>query len=98
MERSAARHAAHREDLQLYSLAGQVCPRFIPINLSFRTPVVALRYTGFACRQPEFLLALLYVLAHAALAHIEAGNLGAQSLPNPMGRVPLFPRRPAILV
>src|ERR1035438_9960826 len=63
----SAGHRTKRKHLQLDTLAIQVGIGFIPINLGFDTPVVALRHKGLAPGQPQRFFALRHILPHRAL-------------------------------
>ncbi len=51
VKRRSARHAAHRKDLQLDPLAGQIGIGFVPVNLRFHAPGVALWHASLAHHQ-----------------------------------------------
>src|SRR5664280_1697487 len=77
-------------------LAIQVGIGFIPIDLGFDAPVVALRHKGLAPSQPQRLFALRHILPHRALGSRASGYLLSNALPYPLRRVALLVRSLAI--
>jgi hypothetical protein len=51
VKRCAAGHTPHGEHLQFRPFPGQIGDRFVPIDLRFHTPVVALRHKHFVDHQ-----------------------------------------------
>src|ERR1019366_4906213 len=92
----SAGHRTQREHLQLDPLAIQVGIGFIPIDLGFDAPVVALRHKGLAPGQPQRLFALRHILPHRALGSRASWYLLSNALPYPLRRVALLARSLAI--
>src|ERR1035438_6828127 len=92
----SASHRTKRKYLQLDALAIQVGIGFIPINLGFDTPVVALRHKGLAPGQPQRFFALRHILPHRALGSHASRYLLSNALPYPLRRVALLARSLAI--
>ena len=96
VKRRSACHAAHRKNLQLDSFSCQVGTGFVPVNLRFHAPGVALRNAGFMDRQPQRDLSTMHVLADRAFADLAVRQLVLNPLLDAMGRVPLLARRLAV--
>src|SRR5205085_7149084 len=58
VERRSARHASHREHLQLRPLAGYIRVRLIPIHLGLYAPLITLRHERFVNQQAQTNLSL----------------------------------------
>jgi hypothetical protein len=91
VERSSASHAAHGEYVQLCPFPADVGIGFIPIDLSFNSPRIALRDEYLVLPQAHGDLSFLHVLANRSFSHLAIGQLLANPHPDPMRRVPLFP-------
>src|SRR5208283_5238528 len=74
----------------------QVGIRFVPIDLGFDSPVVALRHKGLAPGQPQRLFPLLYIESHRAFGGRASRYLSTNPLPDPLRRVALLPGSLAI--
>jgi hypothetical protein len=68
MERRAAGHRAHGENLNLGSLVAEIDPGFIPVDLSLLSPIVTLRHERLAPQQSHLTFALADVVAHRRLS------------------------------
>ena len=90
VERRSAGHAAHREGLQLDSLAGEIGIGFVPVNLPFHAPGVALRNADLAHHQAEGDLPVVHVLANRPLCDLARGQFLLHPRPDAMCGVPLF--------
>ena len=90
MERCAAVHAAHGEDLQLHSLTAEIGVGFIPINLRFCRWRITLRDEDFLFRHPQLSLAEAHILANPRLAYWIVRTLHLQTLVDPRRCVPLL--------
>src|SRR5437899_12795764 len=93
VERRSARHAAHREHLQLYAFAGQIGVGLVPIDLRFHAPRIALRHAGLAHQHSQRNLALVHVLPNRSFSNLAIRQLVLNPLPDAMGRMPLLARR-----
>jgi hypothetical protein len=98
VERRAAGHRAHREDLHPGPLAAKVGPGLIPIDLRLLAQAIALRHEGLAPHQAHRPLALPHVVAHRRLGHRSARKLLQQPPIQAPRRMPLLARRPLILL
>src|ERR1035437_1213978 len=92
VKRSAAGHRTHLEDLQLGAFTVKIGVCLVPIHLRFHAPVVALRNKNLVPAQPPQPLLMVNVAAHRALTSREAGQLRAQSMPDPASGVTLLYR------
>jgi len=93
MERCATGHAAHAEHILLLPLAHDVGKCFVPIDLRFYAPVVALRNECLSDFDTHLAFPMLNILPNRALTQIAAWNFCQQSLPDPVRGVALFARR-----
>src|SRR5438309_5792443 len=92
MKRSASRHRAHHEAIQLAQLARDFRESFVPINLSLAAPVVALRHKRLPFCHPQVLLATADVMTHGRFRHRDLGPFRANPLPDAVRRMPLLAR------
>ena len=83
VKRRSAGHAAHREHLQLDSLAGQIGIRFVPIDLRFHAPGIALRNAGLAHHQAQRDLPVVHILREPSAPR---SCTSGSSCPNPCPR------------
>ena len=93
VERRSARHASHREHLQLRPLAGYIRVRLIPIHLGLYAPLITLRHERFVNQQAQSDLSLTNIQPDGPLTHLALGKLDTHSLPDAMRRVALLARR-----
>src|SRR6266498_5163778 len=91
-----AGHRTQREHLELYPFAIQIGVGFIPIDLCFNAPVVALRHKGLATGQSRRLFAALHILPHRAASRRASWHLCTNTLPDSLCCVALLPRSLAI--
>src|SRR6266542_3210320 len=91
-----AGHRTQREHLELYPFAIQIGVGFIPIDLCFNAPVVALRHKGLATGQSQRLFAALHILPHRAASRRASWHLCTNTLPDSLCCVALLPRSLAI--
>ncbi len=98
VERSPARHRAHRKHLQLGPLVPKIRPRLIPVHLRLLAPGVALRHKRLAQHQAHLPLALAHVVAHRRLSDRSARELPQDPTVDAPRRVPLLARRTPVLV
>jgi hypothetical protein len=96
MKRAATGHASHAKHLQLLAAAVDIGIGFVPVDLSFNTPVVALRNESLALQQSQLALAFTHVLANRRFGYQALRPLLSNPSPDSMRRVLLFPRRVAI--
>src|SRR5450759_1992282 len=96
VKRCATGHTPHGEHLQFRPLPGQIGDGFVPINLRFHAPVVALRHKHFVDHQAQGSLTFLDVLPNRPLANRALLHLRSHPLPDPVCSVALLPRRLSI--
>ncbi len=96
MERAAAEHAAHAEDLHAAHLAIQTDIAFKPIDLALLRRGVRLRHEYLSPLDVHFELAAADIFPHGRFADRVFGMLIAQPFPDAMGGMTLFP--PHLLV
>ena len=96
VEGRSAGHAAQGKHIQLRPLAGQIGVSFVPIDLGFHAPFIALGHADFPCQQSQGVLPVMHVLAHGPFRHRAVWQFLTQAHPNPVRRMPLLPRRLAI--
>src|SRR6202162_6145248 len=90
VERSAASHAAHGKYVQLCPPTVEIGIGFIPIDLGFHSPCIALRDEYLMPRQPHGKLSFLHVLANCSFSYLTLRHFLADSRPDPMCCVPLL--------
>jgi hypothetical protein len=90
MKGGAAGHTPEREHLEGVPFAVQLAGGFVPINLSFTAPGIALGHKRLARQEPERLLPLAHVLAHGGLGDRMVGMLLREPGPDPMGGMALL--------
>ena len=81
VKRSAAGHAAHREEVRGLAALVELHRGLVPIHLAFTAPVIALRHERLTCRQPQFFLPLRTYRRTVASATRALGMLLAESAP-----------------
>jgi hypothetical protein len=96
VKRGSACHTAHRKHLQLESRSCDVGIGFVPVDLRFHAPSVALRNMCFPNYQPKRNLAIMHVLANCPLSNLAIGHFTLDACPNPMRRMSLLPWRLSI--
>src|SRR6516165_1283644 len=67
VERRPAGHRSHRKHLHTRSLVAEIDPGFIPVDLSFLSPDVTLRYKRLPPHQTHLAFALAHMVTHHRL-------------------------------
>jgi hypothetical protein len=93
VKRSAAGHAAHREEVRSLAALVEVHHGLVPIHLAFAAPVIALRHKRLPRGQPQFFLPSLHVAPHRRFRYRWVGMFSTNPLPDSVRRVPLLVRR-----
>src|SRR3954465_13356765 len=62
-------HAAHTEHIHLGPLSGKIDKGFVPIDLPFDSPFIALWHKRFSMAKPQFTLTLQNVLGNRGSAN-----------------------------
>ncbi len=96
MKGATGGHRAHTELIRLAGLAIELSPALVPIYLRFAAKLIGLRHKDLMPGKAHGDLALSDIGAHRRLCDIDQRQLPAQTHPNPMGRVALLARCPAI--
>jgi hypothetical protein len=92
MERRPAGHRPHREDLHLGPLVTEIDPGFIPVNLGFLRPTVALRHERLPSQQTHLVFAFADVIAHRRFSDRSVRELGQDAAIKPTSGVALLAR------
>ena len=98
VERRAAGHRAHGEDLQPGPFAAEVGPGLVPIHLRLLAQAITLRHEGLPLHQAHGTAARADVVAHRRLSQRGAWELRQQPPIQTPRRMPLLARRPHIIL
>ena len=96
MERRTAGHRSHREHLHAGPLVAEIDPGFIPIDLGFLSPDVALRHKRLTPHQTQPAFALAHMVAHRQLSDRGVREFRQDATIQPTRGMPLLARRLAI--
>src|SRR3954452_21597269 len=92
MERRTPSHAAHTEHIHLGPLSGKIDKGFVPIDLPFDSPFIALWHKRFSMAKPQFTLTLQNVLGNRGSANSMLRKFFPEPVIDPLCRMPLLAR------
>src|SRR3954470_314050 len=86
-------HAAHTEHIHLGPLSGKIDKGFVPIDLPFDSPFIALWHKRFSMAETQFTLTLHDVLGNSGAGNGMLRKLFPEPVIDPLRRMPLLARR-----